>query len=304
MRILATDGLDASAVKKLTEDGFEVVEKFYEPAELPEALKQFDVVVVRSATKIKAPIAEAAKGGNLKLIIRAGVGLDNIDIPAAKAAGFEVKNTPKSAQNAVVELAMAHILSCARNISISGYTMRQGMWEKKAYSKGVELRGKTLGIVGFGRIGQRLGEIAKAFGMNVVAYDIFHVPGIEEKMGMKYVEMDELLAEADVISVHAPAADGGALISKESIEKMKKGVIVVNTSRGANVDEAALLEGLNSGKIMAAGLDVYMTESVSNPELINHPHVSCTPHIGSGTKEAQKGIGAEVVEIIENFAKN
>ena len=304
MRILATDGIDASAVKKLKEDGFEVVEKFYEPAELADALKDFDVVVVRSATKLKDhALLDAVKGSRLKMIIRAGVGLDSIDVPYATQCGFQVKNTPKSAQNAVAELAMGHILSCARNISISGYTMRQGQWEKKAYSKGIELRGKTLGIVGFGRIGQRLGEIAKAFGMNVIAFDIYHVPGIEEKLGMKYVEMDELLAQADVISVHAPAVNGGALINKENIAKMKDGVIIVNTSRGSNVDEAALLEALNSGKVMAAGLDVYMTESVSNPELVNHPHVSCTPHIGSGTKEAQKGIGAELIEIIEAFAK-
>ncbi|MBR0138932.1 MAG: D-2-hydroxyacid dehydrogenase [Firmicutes bacterium] len=304
MRILATDGIDASAVKKLTADGFEVVEKFYEPAELAEGLKDFDVVVVRSATKLRDhALLDSLKGTNLKMIIRAGVGLDNIDVPYATACGFQVKNTPRSAQNAVAELAMGHILSVARNISISGYTMRNGQWEKKAYSKGIELKGKTLGIVGFGRIGQRLGEIAKAFGMNVVAFDIFHVPGIEEKMGMKYVEMDELLACADVISVHAPAVNGGALIDKDNIAKMKDGVIIVNTSRGSNVDEAALLEALNSGKVMGAGLDVYMTESISNPELIAHPHVSCTPHIGSGTKEAQKGIGGELVEIIEAFAK-
>lgn len=304
MRILATDGIDKSAVEKFTADGFEVVEKFYEPAELGEALKDFDVVIVRSATKLKDhAILDAAKGSNLKLIIRAGVGLDNIDVPYAKSCGFEVRNTPRAAQNPVAELALGHMLSCARYINISGQTMRNGQWEKKAYSKGMELKGKTLGIVGFGRIGQRLGEIAKGIGMNVVAYDIFHVDGIEEKLGMKYVEMDELLAMSDVVSVHAPAADGGALINKENIAKMKDGVIIVNTSRGANVDEAALLEALNSGKVKAAGLDVFMTESISNPELINHPAVSATPHIGSGTKEAQKMIGSELVEIVEEFAK-
>ena len=304
MRILATDGIDASAVKKFTEDGFEVVEKFYEPEELGEALKDFDVVIVRSATKLKDhAILDTAKTGNLKMIIRAGVGVDNIDVKYAESIGLKVRNTPKAAQNPVAELALGHMLSVARNISISGYTMRNGQWEKKAYSKGVELKGKTLGIIGFGRIGQRLCQIAQGVGMNVVAFDIFHVPGIEEKMNMKYVEMDELLAAADFISVHAPAADGGAIINKETIAKMKDGVIVVNTSRGQNVDEEALLEGLNSGKIMGAGLDVYLTEKISNPELINHPHVSCTPHIGSGTKEAQKAIGGELIEIVEAFAK-
>ena len=145
--------------------------------------------------------------------------------------------------------------------------------------------------------------MAKGIGMDVVAYDIFHVPGIEEKMGMKYVEMDELLAKSDFISLHTPAINGVKLISAENIAKMKDGVVFVNTSRGNNVDEAALLDALNSGKVRAAGLDVYADEPASNVALYSHPAVSCTPHIGAGTQEAQKRIGMEIVDIIRNFAK-
>jgi D-3-phosphoglycerate dehydrogenase len=153
--------------------------------------------------------------------------------------------------------------------------------------------------VGFGRIGQHLAVMAKAIGMNVIAFDIFHIPGIEEQLGIPYVEMDELLAKADFVSVHAPAVDGGALISAENIAKMKDGVVIINTSRGTNVDEAALLAALESGKVRAAGLDVYADEPASNAALYSHPMVSCTPHIGAATVEAQKRIGAEIVEIIK-----
>ena len=179
--------------------------------------------------------------------------------------------------------------------------MREDKWEKKAYGKGIELRGKTLGIVGFGRIGQHLGVMAKAIGMDVIAFDIFHIPGIEEKLGIPYVEMDELLAKSDFVSVHAPAVDGGALINAERIAKMKDGVVIINTSRGTNVDEAALLAGLESGKVRAAGLDVYADEPATNKALYSHPMVSCTPHIGAATVEAQKRIGAEIVDIISAF---
>ena len=206
MRILVTDGMDKTAMAELKAQGHEVVEQFYEPAELGKALRDFDVVVVRSKTKVRAAQIDEAKGSQLKLIIRGGVGVDNIDVDYAKAAGIDVKNTPRASSESVAELAMAHMFSCARYISHAGYTMRNGQWEKKAYGKGIELCGKTLGVVGFGRIGQKLGVMAKAIGMNVIAFDIFHIPGIEEQLGIPYVEMDELLAKADFISVHAPAA--------------------------------------------------------------------------------------------------
>ena len=301
MRILVTDGMDKSALQSLKDKGHEVVEQFYAPEELGEALKGFDAVVVRSATKVRAPHIDAAKGGSLKLIIRGGVGVDNIDVKYAEEAGITVKNTPRASSNSVAELAMAHMFSCARFISVAGHTMREGKWEKKAYGAGIELGGKTLGIIGFGRIGQALGRMAKALGMKVIAQDIFHVPGIEEEMGMKYVELDELFAEADFISLHTPSLNGVKLISKENIDKMKDGVVFINTSRGDNVNEEDLLAALESGKVRAAGLDVFAEEPATNAALYSHPRVSCTPHIGAATKEAQKRIGAEIVDIIESF---
>ena len=299
MRILVTDGMDKSALQSLKDN--EVVEQFYAPEELGEALKGFDAVVVRSATKVRAAHIDAAKGGSLKLIIRGGVGVDNIDVKYAEEAGITVKNTPRASSNSVAELAMAHMFSCARFISVAGHTMREGKWEKKAYGAGIELGGKTLGIIGFGRIGQALGRMAKALGMKVIAQDIFHVPGIEEEMGMKYVELDELFAESDFISLHTPSLNGVKLISKENIDKMKDGVVFINTSRGDNVNEDDLLAALESGKVRAAGLDVFAEEPATNAALYSHPRVSCTPHIGAATKEAQKRIGAEIVDIIESF---
>ena len=302
MRILASDGMEKNAVATLRAQGHEVVEQFYEPAELAEQVKNFDVLVVRSATKVRVPIIDAAcETGRLKLIIRGGVGIDNIDHEYAESKGIKVMNTPRASSQSVAELALGHMLSCARFISIAGHTMREDKWEKKAYGKGIELGGRTLGIVGYGRIGQALGKMAKAIGMNVIAFDIYHVPGIEEQLGIPYVEMDELLAKSDFISVHAPAVDGGKLINAENIAKMKDGVVIINTSRGSNVDEDALLEALNSGKVRSAGLDVFADEPATNHALYSHPMVSCTPHIGAATKEAQTRIGAEIVDIIGKF---
>ena len=289
MKILVTDGMDKTALAQLRANGHEVVEQFYAPEELGQALRGFDAVVVRSATKIRANHIDEAKGGQLRLIIRGGVGVDNIDVKYAEGAGITVKNTPRASSNSVAELAMGHMFSCARFLSIAGHTMREGKWEKNAYGKGFELSGKTLGIIGFGRIGRALGRIAKGIGM--------------EQMGMKYVELDELFARSDFISLHTPSLNGVKIICKENIEKMKDGVVFINTSRGDNVNEADLLEALESGKIRAAGLDVYADEPATNSALYSHPNVSCTPHIGAATKEAQQRIGAEIVEIIENFGK-
>ena len=298
MRILVTDGMDKSALEKLKANGHEVVEQFYAPEELGAALREFDAVVVRSATKVRANHIDEAKGGKLKLIIRGGVGVDNIDVAYAEANGIAVKNTPRASSESVAELAMAHMFSCARYISIAGHSMREGKWEKKAYGKGIELSGKTLGILGFGRIGQKLCVMAKAMGMEVIASDIYHVPGIEEQLGMTYVDNDTLFAKADFISLHTPAVDGKPLINAETIAKMKDGAVLINTSRGNNVDEDALLAALESGKLRAAGLDVYAEEPPKNAALYAHPNVSCTPHIGAATVEAQKRIGMEIVDII------
>ena len=297
-RILVTDGMDAAAVAKLRKDGYEVVEQFYEPDALGGALRDFDAVIIRSATKIKQPQIDAAKGGRLKLIIRAGVGVDNIDVKYAEAAGIQVRNTPRASSNAVAELALALLFACARNISIAGHTMRENKWEKKTYSKGFELEGKTMGVIGYGRIGRMVGEKGQALGMNVLSVVHRNKPEGAECSTMHFVSMDELLAKSDIIVLCAPGGDK-PLVDAGSIAKMKDGVVIINVSRGSNVDEAALLEALNGGKVRAAGLDVWLSEKDPNWTLAQHPSVSCTPHVGAGTVEAQKRIGAELVDIIE-----
>lgn len=298
MRILVTDGMDKSAIATLRERGHEVVEQFYESDELGTALRDFDVVVLRSKTKVRKEHIDAAKNGKLKCIIRGGIGIDNIDADYARMNGIAVRNTPDASTESVAELALAHMLACARYISISGNTMRNGQWEKKAYGKGIELVGKRLGIYGYGRIGKRLGVMAKGMGMNVLAYRRSAIPESIDDAGIIYVDEEKLLHTCDFISVHAPSSPAGPIITADKIAQMKDGVVIINTSRGANVDEKALLDALNSGKVRAAGLDVWLDEPTHNQELINHPNVSCTPHIGAATVEAQKRIGMEIVYII------
>ena len=299
MRILVTDGMDKSAMAQLRAGGHEIVEQFYEPGELGAALRDFDAVVIRSATKIRKAQLEVAKNSRLKLIIRGGVGVDNIDVADAEAMGIAVRNTPNASSNAVAEAAIALMFSCARFVSHAGHTMREGKWEKKAYGKGFELGGKTLGVIGYGRIGKRIGDIAQGIGMNVIAYQRTYKPEYECET-MHFVSLDELLEKADIIALSTPAL-GKAIIDAESIAKMKDGVVIINTSRGSNIDEQALLEALNSGKVRAAGLDVWAEEPTKNAELSQHPAVSALPHIGASTVEAQKRIGSESVSIIESF---
>ena len=301
MRILVTDGMDKSAIALLREQGHEVIEQFYEPNALGAALRDVDVVVVRSKTKVRKEHIDAAKGGRLKCIIRGGIGIDNIDAAYARENGIQVRNTPDASTESVAELALAHMLACARYVSISGNSMRNGQWEKKAYGKGIELVGKRLGIYGYGRIGKRLGVMAKGMGMNVLAYRRSAIPESIDDAGIIYVTEEKLLKTCDFISIHAPSSPNGPIITAETIAQMKDGVVIINTSRGANVDENALLDALNSGKVRAAGLDVWMDEPTHNQELINHPNVSCTPHIGAATVEAQRRIGAEIVYIINGL---
>lgn len=301
MRILVTDGMDKSAIATLRERGHEVIEQFYEPDELGEALKNVDVVVVRSKTKVRKEHIDAAKNGKLKCIIRGGIGIDNIDADYARMHGIQVRNTPDASTESVAELALAHMLACARYVSIAGSSMRNGQWDKKAYSKGIELVGKRLGIYGYGRIGKRLGVMAKGMGMNVLAYRRSAIPESIDDAGIIYVDEEKMLRTCDFISVHAPSSPAGPIITADKIAQMKDGVVIINTSRGANVDEKALLDALNSGKVRAAGLDVWMDEPTHNIELLNHPNVSCTPHIGAATVEAQKRIGAEIVYIISGL---
>ena len=301
-RILITDGMDKSAIAKLKELGHEVVEQFYEADVLGEAMRDFDAMVVRSKTKVRAPHIDAAKGSKMKLIIRGGVGVDNIDVKYGEENGMAVRNTPCASSASVAELALTHMLALSRFVASANVTMREDKWEKAKYAKGMEIGGKTLGIIGFGRIGQELGKMAKALGMTVIVTGRTVKPELEEQFGVKYVSMDELLEKSDFVSLHTPALGDKPLVDAECIAKMKDGAILINTSRGKNVDEQALLDALNSGKLRGAGLDVWFEEPTANHDLYCHPAVSCTPHIGAQTVEAQKRIGAEVVEIIDRFA--
>lgn len=298
IRILTNDGLQQGAVDKLVSMGFKVVNTHYDKDVLGEVLKDFDVLVIRSATKITADILDAEEGGKLKLIIRAGVGIDNIDVNYATEKGIIVKNTPNASSDSVAELAIGHMFAVARFLGVSNYTMRNGQWNKKKY-EGIELGGKTLGIIGMGRIGRALATKATALGMNVVYNDIF---GKQNNLSYDFIEFDDLLKKSDFISLHVPYdKNKGSLIGKNEIEKMKDGVYLINCSRSKVVDEKALLDALNVGKVAGAGIDVFEEEPTNNKELVNHPNVSVTPHIGAATKEAQNRIGEEVVTTIANY---
>ena len=298
VRVLTNDGLQKGAINKLTSLGFEVVNNHYDKDELGVTLKDFDILVIRSATKVTADILDQAQGGRLKLIIRAGVGIDNIDVPYATQKGVVVKNTPNASSESVAELAIGHMFALARFIAISNCTMREGQWNKKKY-EGIELGGKTLGIVGMGRIGKALAKKAEALGMRVVYNDMF---GKQDELSYEFLELDELLRTSDFISLHVPYdKEKGSLIGKDQFDIMKDGVYLINCARGKVVEEAALLEALDSGKVAGAGIDVFEQEPTLNKTLINHKRVSVTPHIGASTKEAQDRIASEVVNIITNF---
>ena len=298
IKILVTDGMDKGAVQTLKDMGHEVVEQFFEPEELKEKVKEFNILIVRSATKVRKEIIDKAlRTGNLKMIIRGGVGLDNIDVSYAESQGIKVRNTPKASSSAVAELALGHMFSLARFIGIANVTMREGKWNKKQY-KGIELSGKTLGLIGFGRIGKELAKKAKALGMKISYTDI--LGPAKDFPEYSFVSLDQLLADSDFISLHVPGSkDKSPVIGKPEFSKMKDGVYLINCARGSVVDESALLKALNSGKLAGVGIDVYPEEPPQNLELISHERVSVTPHIGASTKEAQKRIGAEIVSIIK-----
>ena len=301
IKILVTDGMDKGAVQTLKDMGNEVTEQFFEPEELKEQVKNFNLIVVRSATKVRKEIIDSAlQTGNLKLIIRGGVGVDNIDVDYAESKGIKVRNTPKASSSAVAELALGHMFSLARFIGIANATMRESKWNKKQY-KGIELSGKTLGLIGFGRIGRQLAKKAKALEMKIIYNDI--LGPAKDCPEYSFVSLDKLLADSDFISLHVPAnKDKSPVIDKAEFTKMKDGVYLINCARGSVVDEVDLLEALNSGKVAGAGIDVFPEEPPQNLELIRHEKVSVTPHIGASTKEAQKRIGVEIVSIIkENF---
>ena len=285
-------------MEQLRKDGYEVIEQFYEPDQLGAALRDFDVVIIRSATKIKEPQIDAAAGSRLKLIIRAGVGVDNIAVKYAEEHGIQVKNTPRASSNAVAELALALLFSFARNISITWATMRTSGRRKptpRALSSPARLWASSLGRRTAGK-----GAKGQALGMNVLSVVHRNKPEGCECETMHFVTMDELLSQSDIVVLCAPSGDK-PLVDAESLAKMKDGVVIINVSRGANVNEAALLDALNSGKVKAAGLDVWLSEKDPNWALALHPASPAAPAVGAGTKEAQKRIGAELVDIVENF---
>ena len=298
IRLLTNDGLEEAAIEALQGLGVEVVNEHIEQAVLGEKLKDFDAIVIRSATKLTADIFDAEKGGNLKLAIRAGVGIDNIDIAAGEGIGVTVKNTPAASSDSVAELALAHMLSLARFVGVSNVTMRNGEWNKKKY-QGTEINGKTLGIVGMGRIGQSLAKKAIALGMKVIYTDLF---GKNDSLDYDFLSLEDLLKTSDFISLHVPYdKNAGSLIGKKELEIMKNTAYLIDCARGKVVEEAALLEALDNGVIAGAGLDVFEDEPTKNTTLVNHPKVSATPHIGAATDEAQTRIGEEVVSIIKEF---
>ena len=302
IRVLVTDGMEKNAIEDLKAKGFEVVEHFYEPEDLGEALKDFDVIVVRSATKVRQPIIDsAAEAGRLKLIIRGGVGVDNIDVAYAMEKGIKVSNTPNASSASVAELALAHMFAISRFINISNVSMRQGKWDKKKY-EGVEIGGKTLGLVGFGRISRELAKKASALGMTVIYTDI--IGKAKDCDEYEFCELNDVLKRADYLSLHIPFfKEQGALIGKDQLAMMKDGSFLINCARGGVVDETALVEALDNGKLAGAGIDVFVEEPTKNETLVNHPKVSVTPHIGAATKEAQTRIGAEITSIICDFFK-
>ncbi len=301
-RVLVSDPLAQSAVAAMREAGLTLDEKTDLSVEqLKSEIANYDAIVIRSATKLRAEIIDCAT--DLKLIVRAGVGLDNVDIPHAKEKGIEVRNTPAASSNSVAELALGHILSLARHIGRGTVSLKGGKWEKKQL-KGVEIDGKTLGIVGIGRIGQSLAQKASALGMRVSAFDKF----VEKSPLPEIVTMvpfDELLTTSDFISLHIPFdPQVGATIGAEELSMMKDGARIINCARGGVIDEAALADALASGKVAGAALDVFADEPPNvNDALFAQENLSLTPHIGAATVEAQSRVGAEAAEIVIEFAK-
>ena len=305
--ILANDGIDAIGKSILEKAGFTVITENVAQENLAGELneKGYIALTVRSATKVRKELIDSCP--NLKVIGRGGVGMDNIDVEYARSKGLQVINTPAASSNSVAELVFAHLFNAVRflyesnrNMPTIGNTKFNDL--KKNYSKGIELRDKTIGIIGFGRIGQFTAKIALGCGMKVLAYDPFvkeavlkldihGTNGLDVKIST--VTLDELISQSDVISLHVP---GGRMITEKEISQMKNGVILINASRGGVIDEADLLSGLNSGKISHACLDVFENEPTPNEELLKHSKISLTPHIGAATNEAQERIGVELAE--------
>lgn len=307
-KILANDGIDAIGKALLEKAGFTVVTEKVAQENLAQELndKGYVALTVRSATKVRKDVIDACPG--LKVIGRGGVGMDNIDVEYAREKGIQVINTPAASSNAVAELVMAHAFNAVRFLYDSNRQMPENGSEKfddlkKKYAKGVEMRGKTFGIIGFGRIGQSVAKMALGLGMKVLAFDPFvseatieiEIDGLDKAISVpvKTVSLDKVLQESDVITFHVP---GGKLITNHQIANMKTGVILINTARGGVINEDDLLEGLNGGKIACACLDVFENEPRPSVAILNNPKISLTPHIGAATNEAQERIGVELAE--------
>jgi D-3-phosphoglycerate dehydrogenase len=314
-KLLANDGIDPIGKEILEKAGFTVDTQTVPQEQLAEALQNYDALTVRSATKVRKELINACP--NLKLIGRGGVGMDNIDVDYARNKGIAVVNTPAASSLSVAELVFAHLFTGVRFLQDANRAMpSKGATAfndlKKAYAKGIELRGKTIGIIGFGRIGRETAKIALGLGMDVLAYDFSPIPetlpvvfsgGIEVNLPVKGVTFETLLAESDFISLHVPFTDK-PIIGAAEFAQMKNGAALVNCSRGGTVDETALLAALDSGKLAFAGLDVFDNEPTPRQDLLSHPKISLSPHIGASTNEAQERIGTELAQLIIDHFKH
>ena len=298
MKVLVCDKTEKECIEQMRAAGLTVDTNFeITPEDLMTVLPAYEVAVVRSRTKIRQPLIDVCP--NLKLIVRGGVGLDTIDVEYARGKGITVKNTPLASSNSVAELAIGYMFMLARSLYKATATMKAEKWEKKAF-EGDEIGGKTLGLIGVGNIGKAVARRAVALGMSVVAYD----PYVKELTGAKLVSLDELLAQADYISLHLPKTkESAGMIGAAQFAKMKTGVRIVNCARGGIIDEAALYEALTSGKVAGAAVDVNPEEPPSDWKLPKHENVIASPHIGAATKEGQGRVGAEVAQIVIEFAK-
>ncbi|NNC84001.1 MAG: D-2-hydroxyacid dehydrogenase [Flavobacteriales bacterium] len=318
MKILANDGISAVGKEKLEAHGFTVVTDKVDQNALADTINNegYVALLVRSATTARKELIDACPG--LKFIGRGGVGMDNIDVDYAREKGLKVQNTPAASSDSVGELVMGHLYSCARHLHDSNRQMPEsGNTEfkvlKKKYAKGVELAGKTLGVVGIGRIGQATAKRAIGVGMRVIVTDPYaqvseislHIHGVGEvKAPVEQVEMDELLAQSDFITLHVPKQDdGSAVIGADEIKKMKDGASIVNAARGGVVDEDALMAALDAGKLRYAALDVFENEPTPREDVLKHKKIALTPHIGAATGEAQDRIGLELADHLIQYFK-
>jgi len=291
-RILVSDGLSEEGLARLRSIGEVTADPKIAPLDLIAALPAYDALVVRSRTKVTASVLEAGK--RLKVVGRAGVGVDNIDVPAAQQRGITVVNSPLAATAAVAEHTLALMLALARGIPAADRSMKADRWEKSSFM-GSELLGKTLGLVGIGNVGGAVARMARGLGMAVVAFDPYARPEKAASLGVLLATLDEVLASADFLSVHAPKNDGTRdLLDAKAFAKMKTGVFVVNCARGGIVVEKDLVAALEAGKVRGAGVDVFEQEPPADWTLARHPKVIATPHLGATTGEAQVNVSVMI----------